>query len=80
MEKQSLSNLNPQRQIRLKMGPVKPHEKMILIVYPDPEYRDRKRLKEQFEVSSSYNKIRIKGSVQVRIKCNRAGFLSSNRT
>ena len=51
LEKQSLSNLNPQRQIRLKMGPVKPHEKMILIVYPDPEYRDRKRLREQFEVS-----------------------------
>ena len=36
-----------------RMGPVKPHEKVILIVYPDPEYRDRKRLKEQFEVSSS---------------------------
>ena len=35
------------------MPAVKPHEKMILIVYPDPEYRDRKRLKEQFEVSSS---------------------------
>ena len=45
-------NSSPQIGISLfSMAPVKPHEKMILIVYPDPEYRDRKRLREQFEVS-----------------------------